>query len=127
MGFSFWTLLQGSSVFYIWYELNVSCSHSWDVVHTYKVQFSNDSLVWKPCMNGTEEAVSEHSTFRLNSSLCTPLHMSDIWTINLVVRNTFICLLRLLFSWWWQLVGEFTFDDYFYLIFLQKSTEWVLS
>uniref|UniRef100_A0A671UAI9 Carboxypeptidase X, M14 family member 1 n=1 Tax=Sparus aurata TaxID=8175 RepID=A0A671UAI9_SPAAU len=28
---------------------------SWDVVHTYKVQFSNDSLVWKPCMNGTEE------------------------------------------------------------------------
>lgn len=60
MGFIFWTLLQGSSVFYIWYELNVSCSHSWDVVHTYKVQFSNDSLVWKPCMNGTEEAVSEH-------------------------------------------------------------------
>ncbi|XP_030252862.1 LOW QUALITY PROTEIN: probable carboxypeptidase X1 [Sparus aurata] len=32
---------------------------SWDVVHTYKVQFSNDSLVWKPCMNGTEEAVFE--------------------------------------------------------------------
>ncbi|XP_057197489.1 probable carboxypeptidase X1 [Triplophysa rosa] len=26
-------------------------------VHTYKVQFSNDSLVWKPCMNGSEEAV----------------------------------------------------------------------
>lgn len=36
----------------------VVCSHSWDVVHTYKVQFSNDSLVWKSYMNGTEEAVS---------------------------------------------------------------------
>lgn len=35
--------------------------HSWDMVHTYKVQFSNDSLVWKPSMNGTEEAVSEHT------------------------------------------------------------------
>lgn len=35
-------------------------THSWDVVHTYKVQFSNDSVVWKPCMNGTKEAVSEH-------------------------------------------------------------------
>ncbi|XP_076595235.1 putative carboxypeptidase X1 isoform X1 [Chaetodon auriga] len=32
---------------------------SWDVVHTYKVQFSNDSLAWKPCMNGTEEAIFE--------------------------------------------------------------------
>uniref|UniRef100_A0A3Q3VQI6 Uncharacterized protein n=1 Tax=Mola mola TaxID=94237 RepID=A0A3Q3VQI6_MOLML len=32
---------------------------SWDVVHTYKVQFSNDSLVWTACMNGTEEAVFE--------------------------------------------------------------------
>ncbi|XP_071313710.1 probable carboxypeptidase X1 isoform X1 [Trachinotus anak] len=32
---------------------------SWDLVHTYKVQFSNDSLVWKPCMNGTEEAIFE--------------------------------------------------------------------
>uniref|UniRef100_A0A3Q0SYE8 Carboxypeptidase X, M14 family member 1 n=1 Tax=Amphilophus citrinellus TaxID=61819 RepID=A0A3Q0SYE8_AMPCI len=32
---------------------------SWDVVHTYKVQFSNDTLVWKPCLNGTEEAVFE--------------------------------------------------------------------
>ncbi|XP_029133811.2 probable carboxypeptidase X1 isoform X1 [Labrus bergylta] len=32
---------------------------SWDVVYTYKVQFSNDSLVWKPSMNGTEEAVFE--------------------------------------------------------------------
>ncbi|XP_008325396.1 probable carboxypeptidase X1 isoform X2 [Cynoglossus semilaevis] len=32
---------------------------SWDVVHTYKVQFSNDSVVWKPCMNGTKEAVFE--------------------------------------------------------------------
>ncbi|XP_071391256.1 probable carboxypeptidase X1 [Centroberyx affinis] len=32
---------------------------SWDLVYTYKVQFSNDTLVWKPCMNGTEEAVFE--------------------------------------------------------------------
>ncbi|XP_044062109.1 probable carboxypeptidase X1 [Siniperca chuatsi] len=32
---------------------------SWNMVYTYKVQFSNDSLVWKPCMNGTEEAVFE--------------------------------------------------------------------
>ncbi|XP_029917829.1 probable carboxypeptidase X1 [Myripristis murdjan] len=32
---------------------------SWDVVYTYKVQFSNDTLVWTPCMNGTEEAVFE--------------------------------------------------------------------
>ncbi|XP_054872360.1 probable carboxypeptidase X1 isoform X2 [Amphiprion ocellaris] len=32
---------------------------SWDVVHSYKVQFSNDTLVWKPCMNGTQEAVFE--------------------------------------------------------------------
>uniref|UniRef100_A0A669B244 Carboxypeptidase X, M14 family member 1 n=1 Tax=Oreochromis niloticus TaxID=8128 RepID=A0A669B244_ORENI len=31
----------------------------WDIVHTYKVQFSNDTLVWKPCMNGTEEAIFE--------------------------------------------------------------------
>ncbi|XP_057706261.1 probable carboxypeptidase X1 [Corythoichthys intestinalis] len=30
---------------------------SWDVVYTYKVQFSNDSLLWKPCMNGSQEAV----------------------------------------------------------------------
>lgn len=37
----------------------VACSGSWDVVHSYKVQFSNDSLVWKPCMNGTDEAVSD--------------------------------------------------------------------
>ncbi|XP_069025584.1 probable carboxypeptidase X1 [Embiotoca jacksoni] len=32
---------------------------SWDVVHSYKVQLSNDTLVWKPCMNGSEEAVFE--------------------------------------------------------------------
>ncbi|TMS17542.1 putative carboxypeptidase X1 [Larimichthys crocea] len=32
---------------------------SWDLVYTYKVQFSNDSHVWKPCMNGTEEAIFE--------------------------------------------------------------------
>ncbi|XP_019948441.2 probable carboxypeptidase X1 isoform X2 [Paralichthys olivaceus] len=41
---------------------------SWNVVHTYKVQFSNDSLVWKPCMNGTEEAV-----FEGNRDLETPV------------------------------------------------------
>nr|XP_019948441.1 PREDICTED: probable carboxypeptidase X1 [Paralichthys olivaceus] len=41
---------------------------SWNVVHTYKVQFSNDSLVWKPCMNGTEEAV-----FEGNQDLETPV------------------------------------------------------
>ncbi|KAF3845165.1 hypothetical protein F7725_008328 [Dissostichus mawsoni] len=29
---------------------------SWDWVHTYKVQLSNDSVTWKTCMNGTEEA-----------------------------------------------------------------------
>ncbi|XP_076147704.1 putative carboxypeptidase X1 [Alosa pseudoharengus] len=32
---------------------------SWDFVETYKVQLSNDSITWKPCMNGTDEAVFE--------------------------------------------------------------------
>ncbi|KAJ8281097.1 hypothetical protein GJAV_G00063460 [Gymnothorax javanicus] len=32
---------------------------SWDWVHTYKVQLSNDSVYWKPSMNGTEEAIFE--------------------------------------------------------------------
>ncbi|XP_035280903.1 probable carboxypeptidase X1 [Anguilla anguilla] len=32
---------------------------SWDWVETYKVQLSNDSLAWKPIMNGTVEAVFE--------------------------------------------------------------------
>uniref|UniRef100_A0A3P9J9Q6 Carboxypeptidase X (M14 family), member 1b n=1 Tax=Oryzias latipes TaxID=8090 RepID=A0A3P9J9Q6_ORYLA len=32
---------------------------SWDVVHSYKVQFSNDTLVWRPSMNGSQEAVYE--------------------------------------------------------------------
>ncbi|XP_023687191.2 probable carboxypeptidase X1 [Paramormyrops kingsleyae] len=32
---------------------------SWDWVHTYKVQLSNDSMVWKPSMNGSREAVFE--------------------------------------------------------------------
>ncbi|KAG7510949.1 putative carboxypeptidase X1 [Solea senegalensis] len=32
---------------------------SWDWVHTYKVQLSNDSVNWKSCMNGTEEAIFE--------------------------------------------------------------------
>ncbi|XP_010766664.1 probable carboxypeptidase X1 [Notothenia coriiceps] len=32
---------------------------SWDWVHTYKVQLSNDSVTWKTCMNGTEEAIFE--------------------------------------------------------------------
>lgn len=45
-------------------------TNSWDIVHTYKVQFSNDTLVWKPCMNGTEEAVSEHPSSDLPSTLC---------------------------------------------------------
>ncbi|XP_038584222.1 probable carboxypeptidase X1 [Micropterus salmoides] len=32
---------------------------SWDWVHTYKVQLSNDSVNWETCMNGTEEAIFE--------------------------------------------------------------------
>ncbi|KAL7380669.1 hypothetical protein ABVT39_022048 [Epinephelus coioides] len=32
---------------------------SWDWVHTYKVQLSNDSVSWKTCMNGSEEAIFE--------------------------------------------------------------------
>uniref|UniRef100_A0A4W4GB80 Carboxypeptidase X (M14 family), member 1b n=1 Tax=Electrophorus electricus TaxID=8005 RepID=A0A4W4GB80_ELEEL len=32
---------------------------SWNWVETFKVQFSNDSLSWMPCMNGTQEAVFE--------------------------------------------------------------------
>ncbi|GLD70531.1 probable carboxypeptidase X1 [Lates japonicus] len=36
---------------------------SWDLVHTYKVQFSNDSLVWTPCMNGTQEAIFEGNQY----------------------------------------------------------------
>uniref|UniRef100_A0A8D3BL19 F5/8 type C domain-containing protein n=1 Tax=Scophthalmus maximus TaxID=52904 RepID=A0A8D3BL19_SCOMX len=31
----------------------------WNVVHSYKVQFSNDSLVWTTSMNGSREAVFE--------------------------------------------------------------------
>ncbi|KAM6961102.1 putative carboxypeptidase X1 [Aplochiton taeniatus] len=30
---------------------------SWDWVHTYKVQLSNDSITWETCMNNTEEAI----------------------------------------------------------------------
>ncbi|XP_016329339.1 probable carboxypeptidase X1 [Sinocyclocheilus anshuiensis] len=37
-------------------------------VRTYKVQFSNDSSVWQPCMNGSEEAV-----FVGNEDLETPV------------------------------------------------------
>ncbi|XP_048060181.1 probable carboxypeptidase X1 [Megalobrama amblycephala] len=37
-------------------------------VRTYKVQFSNDSVVWQPCMNGSEEAV-----FIGNEDLETPV------------------------------------------------------
>uniref|UniRef100_A0A8C1R460 Carboxypeptidase X (M14 family), member 1a n=1 Tax=Cyprinus carpio TaxID=7962 RepID=A0A8C1R460_CYPCA len=37
-------------------------------VRTYKVQFSNDSSVWQPCMNGSEEAV-----FIGNEDLETPV------------------------------------------------------
>ncbi|KAJ4918847.1 hypothetical protein JOQ06_019554 [Pogonophryne albipinna] len=29
---------------------------SWNLVYSYKVQFSNDTLVWRPAVNGTEEA-----------------------------------------------------------------------
>ncbi|CAM4616610.1 unnamed protein product [Leuciscus chuanchicus] len=32
---------------------------SWDYVETFKVLVSNDTIKWKPCMNGTEEAVFE--------------------------------------------------------------------
>ncbi|XP_047656424.1 probable carboxypeptidase X1 [Tachysurus fulvidraco] len=32
---------------------------SWNWVESFKVQFSNDSLSWKPCMNGTQQAVFE--------------------------------------------------------------------
>ncbi|MBN3299224.1 CPXM1 carboxypeptidase, partial [Amia calva] len=32
---------------------------SWDWVHTYKVQFSNDTYSWTKSMNGTEEAIFE--------------------------------------------------------------------
>ncbi|TTJ38840.1 putative carboxypeptidase X1 [Bagarius yarrelli] len=32
---------------------------SWNWVETFKVQFSNDSISWKPCMNGSQEAVFE--------------------------------------------------------------------
>uniref|UniRef100_A0A1A8AQK5 Carboxypeptidase X (M14 family), member 1 n=1 Tax=Nothobranchius furzeri TaxID=105023 RepID=A0A1A8AQK5_NOTFU len=32
---------------------------SWNVVHTFKVQFSNDTLLWKSSMNGSEEAIFE--------------------------------------------------------------------
>ncbi|XP_056625972.1 LOW QUALITY PROTEIN: probable carboxypeptidase X1 [Triplophysa dalaica] len=32
---------------------------SLDFVETFKVQVSNDTIKWKPCMNGTEEAVFE--------------------------------------------------------------------
>ncbi|KAF4092513.1 hypothetical protein AMELA_G00021860 [Ameiurus melas] len=32
---------------------------SWNWVETFKMQFSNDSISWKPCMNKTQEAVFE--------------------------------------------------------------------
>ncbi|XP_074548049.1 putative carboxypeptidase X1 [Halichoeres trimaculatus] len=32
---------------------------SWDWVHTYKVQLSNDSVNWDTCKNGTEDAIFE--------------------------------------------------------------------
>lgn len=41
---------------------------SWDVVHSYKVQFSNDTLVWKPSMNGSQEAVSQEDIGTSNLS-----------------------------------------------------------
>lgn len=61
-----WTPFGGPFVYLMHYRTAcVSFTHSWDVVHTYKVQFSNDSLVWKPCMNGTQEAVSDQFLFFL--------------------------------------------------------------
>lgn len=39
------------------YLVLVGLHYSWDWVHTYKVQLSNDSVNWKTCMNGTNEAV----------------------------------------------------------------------
>ncbi|XP_063732945.1 probable carboxypeptidase X1 isoform X2 [Eleginops maclovinus] len=41
---------------------------SWNLVHTYKVQFSNDTLLWRPSLNGTKEAV-----FIGNQNLETPV------------------------------------------------------
>ncbi|KAK5896538.1 hypothetical protein CesoFtcFv8_009684 [Champsocephalus esox] len=35
---------------------------SWNLVYSYKVQFSNDTLVWRPAANGTREAVSNQET-----------------------------------------------------------------
>ncbi|XP_076842741.1 putative carboxypeptidase X1 [Brachyhypopomus gauderio] len=32
---------------------------SWNWVETFKVQYSNDSVSWKPCLNGTQEVVFE--------------------------------------------------------------------
>ncbi|XP_022532131.2 probable carboxypeptidase X1 [Astyanax mexicanus] len=32
---------------------------SWNWVETFKIQFSNDSITWKTCKNGTQEAVFE--------------------------------------------------------------------
>lgn len=40
-----------------WFLHSAGLYRSWDWVTTYKVQLSNDSMIWKPCMNGTEEAV----------------------------------------------------------------------
>lgn len=34
------------------------CVCSWHWVTQYKVQLSNDSVMWQPCMNGSQEAVS---------------------------------------------------------------------
>lgn len=40
-----------------WLLVLPALHRSWDWVHTYKVQLSNDSVSWETCMNGTEEAV----------------------------------------------------------------------
>ncbi|ROK15807.1 putative carboxypeptidase X1 [Anabarilius grahami] len=48
------------------FSLNVLLCLNW--VRTYKVQVSNDTLVWQPCMNGSEEAV-----FIGNEDLETPV------------------------------------------------------
>uniref|UniRef100_A0A4W6DJS0 Carboxypeptidase X, M14 family member 1 n=1 Tax=Lates calcarifer TaxID=8187 RepID=A0A4W6DJS0_LATCA len=41
---------------------------SWDWVETYKVQLSNDSVNWTPCMNGTKEVI-----FKGNQNPETPV------------------------------------------------------
>nr|XP_033490479.1 probable carboxypeptidase X1 [Epinephelus lanceolatus] len=57
---------------------------SWNVVHTYKVQFSNDSLVWKPSMNGTEEALTQAHLAQVSRSIA--MKFSDV-VCQILVRD----------------------------------------